>query len=60
MYQFFNIFIYIFRRDHARTKLSFTPSVLQKKSEKTASTTLGGDTAALSNDDFRKMLLGSK
>ncbi|XP_025423964.1 squamous cell carcinoma antigen recognized by T-cells 3-like [Sipha flava] len=48
------------QRDHARTKLSFTPSVLQKKSDKSVSTTLGGDTAALTNDDFRKMLFGGK
>jgi hypothetical protein len=34
--------------------------VLQKKSDKSVSTTLGGDTAALTNDDFRKMLFGGK
>ncbi|XP_001946245.2 squamous cell carcinoma antigen recognized by T-cells 3 isoform X2 [Acyrthosiphon pisum] len=42
-----------------RAKLSFTPSVLQKKSAQTASTS-ADDKTPLNNDDFRKMLLGSK
>lgn len=52
--------IFFFSRDHARTKLSFTPSVLQKKSTPTAPITLSDNKAALKNDDFRKILLGSK
>lgn len=52
---------YFFSRDHARTKLSLTPSVLQKKISQTApSTTDSNNKVALNNDDFRKMLLGSK
>ncbi|CAH1722535.1 squamous cell carcinoma antigen recognized by T-cells 3-like [Aphis gossypii] len=42
-----------------RSKLSLTPSVLQKKSVQTSSTSTD-DKTPLSNDDFRKMLLGSK
>ncbi|CAI6352071.1 unnamed protein product [Macrosiphum euphorbiae] len=42
-----------------RTKLSFTPSVLQKKSAQTAPTS-ADDITPLNNEDFRKMLLGSK
>lgn len=51
-----------FSRDHARTKLSLTPSILQKKALETtqAPSTIAGDKTALSNDDFRKMLLGGK
>jgi len=43
----------------SRAKLSFTPSVLQKKSVQTASTS-ADDKTPLNNDDFRKMLLGNK
>lgn len=46
---------YFVSRDHARTKLSLMPSVLQKKSIQTATSTTDGEKAALSNDDFRKM-----
>jgi len=53
-------FTFFFSRDHARTKLSLTPSVLQKKSFETTPSTSAGDKATLSNDDFRKMLLGGK
>lgn len=53
------IYICFVRRDHARTKLSLMPSVLQKKPVQTATSTTG-DKVALNNDDFRKMLLGSK
>lgn len=54
-----------FSRDHARTKLSLTPSILQKKALQTTTpaitaTKTDGDKTALSNDDFRKMLLGGK
>ncbi|KAE9524706.1 hypothetical protein AGLY_014756 [Aphis glycines] len=42
-----------------RSKLSLTPSVLQKKPVPTSSTSTD-DKTPLSNDDFRKMLLGSK
>ncbi|XP_060871139.1 squamous cell carcinoma antigen recognized by T-cells 3-like isoform X2 [Metopolophium dirhodum] len=41
-----------------RAKLSYTPSVLQKKSAQTASTS-ADDKTPLNNEDFRKMLLGS-
>ncbi|XP_050434403.1 squamous cell carcinoma antigen recognized by T-cells 3 [Adelges cooleyi] len=50
-------------REHARTKLSLMPAVLQKKSLQITSTSTSStcpEKAALSNDDFRKMLLGSK
>lgn len=54
------MYLLFFRRDHARTKLSLTPSVLQKKSLQTTPSTSAVDKTALSNDDFRKMLLGGK
>lgn len=42
----------------SRTKLSYTPSVLQKKPARFASTS--DDKTPLNNEDFRKMLLSSK
>lgn len=53
-------FLFFYRRDHARTKLSLTPSILQKKSFETTPSASVGDKASLKNDDFRKMLLGGK
>jgi len=43
----------------SRTKLSYTPSVLQKKPARFASTS-DDDKTPLNNEDFRKMLLSSK
>ncbi|XP_050527291.1 squamous cell carcinoma antigen recognized by T-cells 3-like [Daktulosphaira vitifoliae] len=50
------------RRDTARTKLSLLPSVLQKSIQGTTtqSSKPTGDKSALSNNDFRKMLLNNK